>query len=94
MLFLYQITPTRPEMPISPTEAEIAKVGEHFNFLKENHETGKVKIVGRTTAEPYIGLAVFEAENEEEAKHFAQKDPAVATGIFKVTVTPFSLIFS
>lgn len=89
MDFIYFIQPARPEMPLSPTEEESALVGQHFNYLKTHFEDGRISFVGRTNTEPFVGLAVFSAEDETEAKAFTDNDPAIAAGIFNARVQPF-----
>jgi hypothetical protein len=34
---------------------------------------------------------VFEAENEENAKHFMQTDPTIVAGVMSATLHPYSV---
>jgi uncharacterized protein YciI len=42
---------------------------------------------------PTPGVAVFEAENDDEARRILEGDPAVKSGVFKGRVNPFKLAF-
>lgn len=86
------IEPGRPEMPTAPTEEEIRIVGEHFAYLKARHESGDVILVGRTQEAPFIGIAVFEAEDSAAADVFAANDPGIQAGVFKlVRIQPYQV---
>jgi uncharacterized protein YciI len=90
--FIYFIEPARPEMPTSATEEEMAQVGMHFNYLKEQLESGNLVLAGRTMEPPFVGIAIFEAEDAEAADRFARSDPGIASGVFKLTrVQPYSV---
>ncbi len=71
-------------MPVSPTEDEIRIVGEHFAYLKAEFDAGNVILVGRTHEAPFVGIAIFEAEDAEAAARFAQNDPAIKAGVFNL----------
>ena len=91
--YLYQITPKRPGMPEEPTEAEAAAVEAHFGYLERHHDVGRVSFVGRTLTPPFVGLAVFDADDDEAAARFLNEDPGVAAGVFVGTVQPFRMVF-
>lgn len=77
-------------MPDSPTERETNIVGEHFNYLKSALDSGDIVLVGRTLAAPFVGIAIFEADDLEAAQNFANNDPAVKAGVFTLTrVQPY-----
>jgi uncharacterized protein YciI len=69
-------------------------IGRHFQRLKEATGAGTVVFVGRTTdsGDKAFGLVVFEAAGADEAKAFADSDPAVTGGIMTVDVHPFALV--
>ncbi|MFI5386845.1 MAG: YciI family protein [Fimbriimonadales bacterium] len=90
--FILFIEPARAEMPEAPTEQEIRFVGEHFNYLKGQLEAGNVVLVGRTQEPPFTGIAIFEAEDIEAARRFAENDPAIGAGVFKlIRVQPYKV---
>ena len=87
--FLIILRPGRPGFPGDATDAEKAKVGEHFAYLKAATERGDVILVGRTQDDDPIGLCVFEADDEATAEKFMQEDPGVAAGVFKAELRPY-----
>ncbi len=91
--FLYRIEPAREGMPDAPTAEEAALVGEHFAYLRAAHEAGVATLVGRTGTAPHLGLALLELPDEGAAEAFFARDPAVAAGVFRGRVQPFSVIF-
>jgi len=69
-------------------------VGRHFQRLKEATAAGTVVFAGRTkeSGDKTFGLVVFEAANADEAKIFAESDPAVTGRVMTVDVHPFALV--
>jgi hypothetical protein len=51
-------------------------------------------MAGRTMVPPYIGIAVFESDDEAAAEAFMNGDPAIAEGVFQGVVQPFGLAIS
>jgi uncharacterized protein YciI len=92
-LYLYFIEPARPGMPDAPTPEEGKVVEAHFAYLQEAYARGVVRYVGRTTAAPHTGLALFEAADDVAAQAFLRADPAVAAGVFVGRAQPFKEIF-
>jgi uncharacterized protein len=88
-LYLYRIEPMRAGMPDAPTEDEERLVREHFAYLATAYETGVVQYVGRTVTAPHVGLALFDAADDEHADAFVANDPAVRAGIFEGRAQPF-----
>jgi uncharacterized protein YciI len=76
------------------TKEDSAIVGRHFQRLKDATAAGTVVFAGRTmeSGDKTFGLVVFEAANADEAKVFADADPAVTDGVMTVTVHPFALV--
>jgi uncharacterized protein YciI len=70
-------------------------VGEHFNYLKNLHEKGVMKLVGKTDYDvshnENRGYAIFEAENEEAAKVIMNNDPCLLKGVMTATLFPFRI---
>lgn len=92
--YLIRLSPARPEMPDGPTPEEAEIVGRHFAYLKAAHEAGRLFMAGRTMIPPYIGIAVFTADSDEEATTFLAGDPAIEAGVFLGEVQPFGLAIS
>jgi uncharacterized protein YciI len=82
--FIRFVEPTRPEMPLGPTEEESAKIAEHLDYLEEQLAAGNLILCGRTYEPPFVGISIFEADDAEAAAQFAYNDPAVKAGVFKV----------
>ena len=72
-------------MPLNATDEEKSIVGEHFQYLKGALEAGNLILAGRTMEPPFIGIAIFEADDEAAAKEFADGDPAIKQGVFNMT---------
>jgi uncharacterized protein len=94
MTFLCSIRPSRPELPLAPTDEESALVAQHFLYLKALFEAKVATYVGRTEEAPFVGLLVFEAEGRDAAQAIVEADPAIAAGVFMPTLSPFKVIFS
>jgi uncharacterized protein YciI len=90
--FILFIEPARPEMPLGPTEEEVALVGEHFTYLTTALDAGNIVLVGRTLEAPFVGIAIFEADDIEAARQFGENDPAVKAGVFRLSaVQPYKV---
>lgn len=90
--FLYTIKPTRLEMLTDgPTAEEETIVGQHFNYLHDLTQKGVAILVGRTQTadEDTIGIIVFQATSEEEARSLVENDPAVKGGVMQAKLYPF-----
>jgi uncharacterized protein YciI len=76
-------------MPIDPTPEESRVVNAHFEYLRDAVRRGQAIFVGRTMDLDPLGIAVFEAETEGDARGFMLGDPAVATGVMTAELRPF-----
>ncbi len=89
--FVYRLIPPRATFAADMTEAEEAVMGEHAAYWTDLFERGSVVVFGVVIEESYAwGLAVLEAESEDEVRAVASEDPAVKTGTctFEVGVMP------
>jgi uncharacterized protein YciI len=91
--YLLQYRPVRLEMPADPTDEESRIVGDHFLFVKSLFEAGTISYVGRTLTAPHIGIAVFEAADNDAARAIMAADPVVKQNVMTATVQPFSVVF-
>lgn len=92
--FLYRLTPARVEMVTEgSTPAEQAIVSEHFAHLTELTAQGVMLFVGRTqdNSPRTFGIAVFQAESEEQAQAIMNSDPAVRKGLMHAELFPFRI---
>ena len=90
--WLYVLKVTRLEMLTEgSTEEEDRIVGEHFQHLKRLKEEGITILMGRTTDddETTMGLVIFRAENEAEARRVMESDPAIRNGVMSATLYPY-----
>jgi uncharacterized protein len=93
--FLYKLQLVRRDMlQTGPTAEEQAVVAEHFAYLQDLTAKGRIILVGRTltTDEHTMGLAIFRAESEDEARQIMSADPAVKKGIMTATLYPFKVV--
>jgi uncharacterized protein YciI len=90
--FLYRIQPTRLEMlTVGPTPQEEQIISQHFNYLKNLTEQGVVILVGRTqnNDERTFGIAIFNANSDEDARRIMDNDPAVQNGVMRAELFPY-----
>ena len=89
--FVYRLIPPRDTFAADMTEAEQAIMGEHADYWTNLFEEGRVVLFG-VVMDPAgaWGLAVVEAEAEDEVLAFAADDPAVKTHLctFDVALMP------
>ncbi len=86
--FVYFCRPVRETFLEDATQAELAIVEEHFEYLKNLHAKGRLILAGRCQDGP-LGIVVFEAEDEKAAAEIMQNDPAVVAGIFEADIHPY-----
>lgn len=91
-LIVLRLTPTYHDLK-NWTEKENRLVGEHFKKLQDLQKSGKLILAGRTTVEEKstMGLVVFEAASEQEARDVMNADPAVANGIMTAELFPYAV---
>jgi uncharacterized protein YciI len=89
--WLYRIVPARTGMPEAPTPSEAAVVDAHFRYLLDLRDCGALILAGRTQEPDTFGLVIFEASDEEAARVIAEADPAVAAGVFVMTLHPYAI---
>ncbi len=95
--YLYTLHPIRLAMLTEgPTDAEAAAAGAHWERLVTAHEDGNVLFAGRTlvTDESCFAAIVYRAASPEQAREFAETDPAVVAGVFTVRVYPFEVMLT
>lgn len=77
------------------TERENELIGVHFNYLKNLLEKKILFIAGRALSEPVsekvLGIAIFNADSEEEARSYMENDPAVKEKLMYAELFEFSL---
>ncbi len=93
MQFLIHYTLARATMA-DLTPGEMAKMGEHGQYLMKSFQAGVLSWGGRVTDPTHPGgVGMVEVASEAEARAFTASDPAVQAGLLKVTVLPFQEAF-
>lgn len=90
--YIYRIHPTRLAMLTEgPNEHETRIVEEHFAYLKELSDIGRLYMAGRTLTidERTFGIAIFEAASLADAEAVLAQDPAILKGVMRGEVLPF-----
>ena len=75
------------------TDDDKKTVAAHFAHLKAATATGKVVLAGRTL-EPgsrTFGIVIFEDVDEEAARNFMNRDPAIAAKVMSATLHPYQI---
>jgi uncharacterized protein YciI len=76
-----------------PTPEEIEAVEAHFLYAQSLVKSGRMLLAGRTHGEPdsTIGICIFHAENEEEARVMINKDPVIDKGVMTGEIQPYQI---
>jgi uncharacterized protein YciI len=83
------IQPCRPTLPTDGTEAEFARVNEHFAYLQGLLAQGKLVMAGRRE-DAAFGMIILRVSDQAEAEALATADPAIQAGVFLLReVKPF-----
>ena len=89
--FVYRLIPPRPTFAMDMSEAEQAIMGQHAAYWTDLFEHGRAVLFGVVMDQGGAwGLAVVEAEAEDEVRAIASADPAVTSRLctFEVGVMP------
>ncbi len=75
------------------TDRDMEIVREHFSYLQGLCEKGQVLVVGRTHVEleRNLGLCIFLADDEADARELMEHDPVVLNGIMTAEVYPYRI---
>jgi uncharacterized protein YciI len=91
--YLYTITAVRKDMlQTGLNEQEKAAFQAHTVYLEDLAKRGVLIIAGRTLLpENSMGVGIFYAGTDEEARKIVADDPFVAHGVVKPRLVPFGL---
>jgi len=78
--FVYLLHPCRPTLIDDGTPEEFEKVGEHFEYLKELLDAGRLVLAG-PCEDGAFGIAIFYAEDIAAAEQVVSNDPAISCGL-------------
>jgi uncharacterized protein YciI len=87
-LIIYR--PPREDFAENATPVESAVIERHFEYLQKQEAEGRLILAGRIE-DARFGIAVIEANNENEARQIMANDPAVKEGVFSGELLPFRL---
>ncbi|AUD62884.1 hypothetical protein BK010_04520 [Tenericutes bacterium MO-XQ] len=71
-------------------------IDAHFQRLKSDYEKGKVIHVGRTEnpKDEGFGLVIYHADDDQDAKHYMENDPAIKNKIMTGTYQRYKVVFN
>lgn len=82
MHFFYKLLPPRPDFHLTLDERERTTMNEHKAYWERLFEKRKVIVYGPVFDPGGVyGMAVIDAENQEEATRITNSDPAVSSGV-------------
>jgi uncharacterized protein YciI len=93
--FVYQLIPPRPTFAADMDEAEQAIMAEHGAYWDDLFAAGRVVVFGVVVQQAGAwGLAVVEAESEDDVRAIASDDPAVKKKMcsYEIGVMPDPLV--
>ncbi len=88
--YLIMYRPPREDFAENATPEESAIIERHFEYLQKQEADGRLILAGRTE-DARFGIAVIEANSENEAKEIMADDPPVKEGVFTGELLPFRL---
>lgn len=87
MHFMVKLLGTRPNWPADMTPEEEAVMEEHYTYLVNLMNQGKMLLAG-PVMNPVFGLVVLEVADEAEAKAIMDKEPSVVSGVHTYDMQP------
>jgi hypothetical protein len=88
---IVRLTPGRPQLLETMTEAERRIVDAHFQYLMELRDRGVVMHAGRTTDPARLWGIVLMRARPEEAERLMRNDPAIRAGIQRGEFFPYRI---
>lgn len=87
----YLLHPPRDSFAATLTEEEGAAFQAHFEWLDRLFNEGALLMVGVTGGPVNTGIAILEADSEEDARDIVSKDPVASGGYARGDLRPFDL---
>ena len=87
--WIYFIHAPRENFGATMTDEEQAVWAEHFTRLQRLLAEGTLILAGPTLGPINTGIAVIEADTEDDARKLMEEDPAIASGIATGELRPF-----
>lgn len=87
--FFFKLIAPRPTFAMDMTDTERGLMLAHMQYLQGHFVAGRVLIYGPVMAtEGAFGMAVFEVENEAEARSIAENDPTIMGKLHSYALYP------
>ena len=87
--WIYFIHAPRENFAETMTDEEQAVWGVHFERLQRLLAEGVLVMAGPTLGPTNTGIAIIEADTEDEARRLMEEDPAISSGIATGELRPF-----
>src|SRR5918993_910386 len=80
--FVYKLIPPRPTFDTDMSDDEAALMGEHAGYWQQQLDAGRVVVFGPVSDPSGVwGLAVVEAETEDDVRALGADAPGVRSGM-------------
>jgi uncharacterized protein YciI len=85
--FVFRLKAPRPTFALDMSDEEREIMGRHAAHWRQYVESGDMVVFGPVLDETGSwGLGVIEADNEDELRAFAARDPVVTSGTAKIEI--------
>ena len=88
--YIYLLHPLRDGFFETPTPLEVDVMEEHFQYLEQATQTGRVILAGPCLDDTF-GIVVFHAEDEAAARAFMFNDPSVKKNVMISELHPMRI---
>jgi uncharacterized protein YciI len=97
--YIYLLKPTDPAKAASRdgwTAEDHETFDLHWANLRRASEDGRLVLAGRAQDPDGAGpaIVIFEADSDEEARHFLESEPFIQRGFATATLHPFAVALS
>lgn len=90
--YFFKLIPPRSTFAADMTAEERGLMEEHARFMREHFDAGTILSFGPVmAASGAFGVAVFEVEDELEARRICENDPTVRAGVNTFELHPMHL---
>ncbi len=89
--WIYFLRPPREDFAATMTDREKEVWATHFERFQAMLAAGDLVLVGPTLGRTNIGVAVFEAPDEEAARRVVAEDPVVVAGLAEAELHQFRI---
>jgi uncharacterized protein len=87
--YFFKLIPPRATFPSDITPEEARLMEEHSRYFDKQFAAGMILVSGPVMAPGgAYGMAVLEADSEDEARQFGEGDPSVRAGMNRFEIYP------